>query len=58
MVSEAIAIQAKTVWGQLGVMDETVTKVADNSSLNLIMDRCIKVEYTRLNIEHFRSQAN
>ena len=58
IVSEAIAMQAKTVWGQLGVIDETVTQIAENSGLNLIMNRCIQVEYRSLNIEHFRSQAN
>ncbi|WP_083492746.1 CoA-binding protein [Lyngbya aestuarii] len=58
MVSEAIAVPAKTVWGQLGVIDKTVTEIADNSGLNLIIDRWMKVEYRRLNVEHFRSQAN
>jgi len=42
----------------LGVIDKTVTEIADNSGLNLIIDRWMKVEYRRLNVEHFRSQAN
>ncbi|MEL7038848.1 MAG: CoA-binding protein [Cyanobacteria bacterium J06592_8] len=52
IVSEAIAVQAKTVWGQLGVIDETLSEVAENAGFNLIMDRCIKIEYNRLNLQN------
>ncbi|MDY7022259.1 MAG: CoA-binding protein [Cyanobacteriota bacterium] len=58
IVSEAIAVQVKTVWGQLGVIDETLNKVAKNAGLNLIMDRCIKIEYNRLNLQNQPSQTD
>ncbi|WP_413165747.1 CoA-binding protein [Capilliphycus salinus ALCB114379] len=48
IVSEAIAVEAKTVWGQLGVIDAKAAQIAENAGLNLIMDRCIKIDYTRL----------
>jgi len=48
IVEAAIAIQAKTIWTQLGVRDwQSANKVLD-AGLNLAMDVCIKVEYLRL----------
>ena len=48
IVSEAIAVGAKTVWGQLGVIDPKAAGIAESSGLNLIMDRCIKIDCERL----------
>ena len=50
IVDEAIAIQAKTLWAQLGVFDETSAQKALNAGLNVVMDACIKVEYLRLKV--------
>ncbi|MFB2835655.1 CoA-binding protein [Floridanema evergladense] len=50
IVSDAIAINAKTVWAQSGIYDETSAKKALQAGLNVIMDACIKVEYKRLGI--------
>ncbi|HEY9602553.1 MAG TPA: CoA-binding protein [Allocoleopsis sp.] len=50
IVEEAIAIQAKTLWTQLGVFDETSAQKALNAGLNVVMDACIKVEYLRLKV--------
>ncbi|KMW70033.1 CoA-binding protein [Limnoraphis robusta CS-951] len=59
IVSEAIAIQAKTVWGQLGVIDAKAAQTAIDAGLTVVMDRCIKIEYARLNVQHFNgSQAD
>ncbi|MGC9529001.1 MAG: CoA-binding protein [Limnospira sp.] len=41
---------AKTVWGQLGVSDATSAQKASDAGLNVAMDRCIKIEYARLNV--------
>ncbi|MBH5316805.1 CoA-binding protein [Paenibacillus sp. GSMTC-2017] len=44
IAEEAVAIGAKTLWLQLGVLNEEAGKIAQDGSLNVIMDRCIKVE--------------
>ena len=50
IVSDAIAINAKTLWMQSGIYDEHSAKKALEAGLNVVMDACIKVEYNRLNI--------
>ncbi|GFE68841.1 CoA-binding protein [Chroococcus sp. FPU101] len=48
VVEAAISIQAKTVWTQIGIYEANAAQKAIKSGLNVIMDRCIKVEYLRL----------
>jgi len=50
IVEDAIATQAKTIWTQLGVTDNTAAQTALNAGLNLVMNACIKIEYLRLGI--------
>jgi predicted CoA-binding protein len=50
IVDEAIAVNAKTVWAQLGVSDEQSAQKALDAGLNIVMDACIKVEYRRLRV--------
>jgi predicted CoA-binding protein len=50
IVDEAIAVNAKTVWAQLGVSDELSAQKALDAGLNIVMDACIKVEYRRLRV--------
>lgn len=54
IVDEAIALEIPTVWAQIGVSDVHAQQKAMESSLNVIMDRCIKVEYIRLRMSNFR----
>jgi hypothetical protein len=51
IVDEAIAVNAKAVWAQLGVSDEPSAQKALDAGLNVVMNACIKVEYLR-----FKSQ--
>ncbi len=47
-VDAAIAIGAKLVWMQLGVRHEESAQKARQAGLEVVMDRCPKIEYARL----------
>ena len=51
IVEEAISIKAKTVWMQLGIINEEAANTALNSDLNVVMNRCIFIEHKSLILE-------
>ncbi len=45
---QAIAIGAKTVWLQLGIVSEEAKRIADDAEIDFVMDHCVKIEHARL----------
>jgi len=47
-VEDAIKIGARVVWMQLGIVNEEAAQKARDAGLEVVMDRCVKIEYARL----------
>ncbi len=47
-VEQAVEIGAKVVWMQLGIVNQEAARVATDAGLDVVMNRCMKIEYARL----------
>lgn len=47
IVAEAIKIGGKVIWMQLGIINQDAARAALESGMQVIMDRCIKIEHIR-----------
>ncbi len=48
LARQAIEIGAKVLWMQLGIVNEEAARVASDAGLDVVMNRCMKIEYARL----------
>lgn len=58
IVEQAIAKGAKIVWMQLGVRNDEAAAKAEAAGLKVVMNRCPKIEYSRLHGELAWSGVN
>jgi len=47
IVRDAIAAGARAIWFQYGVINEDAIRLADEAGLDVVYDRCMKVEHAR-----------
>jgi predicted CoA-binding protein len=48
LAEQAIKIGAKVLWMQLGIVSESAAHIAREAGLEVVMDRCMKIEHGRL----------
>jgi len=45
---DAVAIGAKVLWMQLGIRNDLAARIALDAGLDVVMNRCVKIEHARI----------
>jgi len=45
---EAVSIGAKVLWMQLGIRNDEAARIATDAGLEVVMNRCVKIEHARI----------
>jgi predicted CoA-binding protein len=48
LAREAVAKGAKVLWMQLGIRNDEAARIATDAGLDVVMDRCMKIEHARI----------
>ncbi len=48
IATDAVAIGARVLWMQIGVVNERAARIAADAGLAVVMNRCVKIEHARL----------
>ena len=48
LAREAVAKGAKVLWMQLGIRNDEAARIASDAGLDVVMDRCVKIEHARI----------
>jgi uncharacterized protein len=48
IAEDAVAIGAKVLWMQLGIVNDAAARRASGAGLDVVMNRCVKIEHARI----------
>ena len=48
LAKAAVACGARVFWMQLGIRNEDAARIASDAGLDVVMDRCVKIEHARI----------
>jgi predicted CoA-binding protein len=48
LARDAVAMRARVLWMQLGIRNDEAAKIASDAGLDVVMDRCVKIEHARI----------
>ena len=48
LAHDAVAAGAKVLWMQLGIRNDEAARIATQAGLDVVMDRCVKIEHARI----------
>jgi uncharacterized protein len=48
LARDAVAIGAKVLWMQLGIRNDEAAAIAADAGLDVVMNRCVKIEHARI----------